>query len=123
MQKNFSVSAKDGLGEPEDVEMDENGFLVNLSDWSPAIAVALAARDGLELTAEHWNVLLFLRDYYDDYMIAPHAMVIAMAMGVSPSCSKRSAEYLLRLFPGWALVEGGFLWQPARIVGLPPPTC
>ncbi len=45
--------------------VDPDGFMVHPDDWTPAIAAAFAAADGLpELTAEHWRVLEYLRDYW-----------------------------------------------------------
>ena len=117
-----SLPWADALGVPEDVEMDENGFLVNPSDWSPAIAVALAAVDDLELTAEHWKVLLFLRAYYDDYQILPAVRAITKAMGMGSVAGIGGTGYLQQLFPQRAVVEG-LVWQPARIAGLPAPVC
>lgn len=47
------------------VTVDSDGFMVHPDDWTPAIGTAFAAADGLtELTAEHWRVLEYLRDYW-----------------------------------------------------------
>lgn len=37
------------------IELDKDGFLVELSDWSTEVASALAAAEDLELTPEHWK--------------------------------------------------------------------
>jgi len=44
-------------------DVDEGGYLENVSNWSPAVAEAMAARDGTELTPAHWAVINFLREY------------------------------------------------------------
>ena len=46
---------------------DGEGYLVNPDDWSEAFVKAQAAREGLPLNGEHWEVVRFLRDYYSRY--------------------------------------------------------
>lgn len=43
------------------VELDEEAYLVNLSEWDKDIAIKLAGDDDLELTDAHWEVINFLR--------------------------------------------------------------
>ena len=43
---------------------DSEGYLVDPSDWSEDFARVLAGQEGLELTAEHWEVIRFLRASY-----------------------------------------------------------
>jgi tRNA 2-thiouridine synthesizing protein E len=37
---------------------NEEGYLIDLEDWSPQLAVTLAAEEGLTLTDEHWVILI-----------------------------------------------------------------
>ncbi len=54
------------------IEVDEEGFLANPEEWNERVAVALATTEGVsELTAEHWKVINYLRNYYKQYGIAP----------------------------------------------------
>ena len=46
------------------IETDSEGYLVDRGEWSEAFARALAEREGIDLTAEHWEVIRFLRDYF-----------------------------------------------------------
>ena len=39
-----------------DIPLDQDACLCNLEDWSEPVAHALAAREGIELTAAHWEV-------------------------------------------------------------------
>ena len=43
------------------VETDAEGFLIDPADWDEAVAEAIAAREGVELTDEHWAVIRFMR--------------------------------------------------------------
>lgn len=38
------------------VETDEQGYLVNLDDWSEDLAVRLAEKDSLALEQSHWPI-------------------------------------------------------------------
>ena len=58
------------------VEVDEEGFLVDLKEWNKEIAIEMAKSDEIELTEEHWEVLNFLRDYYEEYQVAPAVRVL-----------------------------------------------
>lgn len=65
------------------LELNEEGFLVRPEEWTEAAALALAkAEEGLaELTAEHWAVVKFIRDYYLDKNLAPMVRKMCQATG------------------------------------------
>jgi TusE/DsrC/DsvC family sulfur relay protein len=49
------------------VERDEEGFLKNPEDWNEEIASALAEETGIvELTEQHWKVIHFMRQDYQE---------------------------------------------------------
>ena len=50
---------------------DKEGFLRNLSDWTPAVAEQIASREKIVLSDAHWEVLELLRRYYDTYDASP----------------------------------------------------
>ena len=43
------------------VEVTDEGYLVNGSDWTKEIATEMAKEDGIELTDKHYEVLDYLR--------------------------------------------------------------
>jgi len=43
------------------VEVTDEGYLVNSSDWTKEIAAEMAKEDGIELTDKHYEVLEYLR--------------------------------------------------------------
>ncbi len=98
------------------IETDEEGYLVNLNDWVEEAAQVLAAQDGLELTENHWEVIRFLREYYDEYQIAPAVRVLTKAIGKKLGKEKGNSKYLYELFPY------GPAKQACRFAGLPKPT-
>ncbi len=102
--------------EGKTIETDEEGYLANLSDWTPAVAEAMAKEDGTELTDAHWEVINFLREYYDEYQIAPAVRVLTKAIGKKLGKEKGNSKYLYELFPY------GPGKQACKYAGLPKPT-
>jgi TusE/DsrC/DsvC family sulfur relay protein len=100
----------------KEIETDEEGYLVNLNEWSEDVAKILSAQDNLELTESHWEVIHFLREYYDEYQIAPAVRVLTKAIGKKLGKEKGNSKYLYELFPY------GPAKQACRFAGLPKPT-
>jgi len=98
------------------IETDEEGYLVNLSDWDLDVAKALAASDDCELSDNHWEVINFLREYYEEYQIAPAVRVLTKAIGKKLGKDKGNSKYLYELFPY------GPAKQACKYAGLPKPT-
>ena len=98
------------------LETDEEGYLANLSDWAPEVATAMAEIDDCELTDNHWEVINFLREYYEEYQIAPAIRVLTKAVAKKLGKDKGNSKYLYGLFPY------GPGKQACRYAGLPKPT-
>ncbi len=99
-------------------ETDEEGYLVNLSDWNMDVANYIAQTENIAMTDAHWEVVNFLREYFDEYQIAPAVRVLTKAIGKKFGADKGNSEYLYGLFPY------GPGKQACKIAGLPkPPTC
>ncbi len=98
------------------LETDAEGYLTDLSAWEPAVAEAMARADNQELTQEHWEVIRFLREFYDEYHMAPAIRVLSRALGKKLGKEKGNANYLYSLFPY------GPAKQACRYAGLPKPS-
>lgn len=97
-------------------ETDEEGYLANLSEWSEEVADFIARQEDVEMTTNHWEVVNFLREYYNDFQIAPAVRVLTKAIGKKLGPDKGSSKYLYELFPY------GPAKQACKIAGLPKPT-
>ena len=62
-------------------ETDEEGYLANLGEWDSDVAAYMAKEDDCDLSENHWEVINFLREYYDEYQIAPAVRVLTKAIG------------------------------------------
>ena len=97
-------------------DVDDEGYLLNMSDWSTEVAEIMAAKDGTDLTEAHWEVIYFLRGYYEEYQIAPAVRVLTKAIGKRMGKEKGNSKYLYELFPF------GPAKQACKYAGLPKPT-
>ena len=98
------------------LETDEEGYLANLNDWEPDVATAMAKDEDVDLTENHWEVINFLREYYEEYQIAPAVRVLTKAIGKKLGKEKGNSKYLYELFPY------GPGKQACKYAGLPKPT-
>ena len=98
------------------LETDEEGYLADINDWEPEVATVMAQIDECDLTANHWEVINFLRSYYDEYQIAPAVRVLTKAIGKKLGKDKGNSKYLYQLYPY------GPAKQACKYAGLPKPT-
>ncbi len=91
------------------VEVNEEGFLTNPSEWNKEIAAELAKEEGIDpLTDAHWTVIDFCRTSAADSGKAPTLRAITSGSGVS-------TKDLFKLFPK------GPAKKVAKIAGLGKP--
>lgn len=96
-----------------EVLTDSEGYLVDPADWSEAFARALAARDGLVLNAEHWEVIRYLREHYSRHGVQASVRDMIKHFRRVWDDGRGSNRYLHRLFP-----RGGPQKQGNRLAGL-----
>lgn len=98
------------------IEIDEDGYLVNLDDWTKELGELMASKDGITLDDARWEVINFLRDYYTKYQIAPMIKILVKEIAKVMGPDKGNTKYLYELFPD------GPAKQACRYAGLPKPT-
>lgn len=100
----------------KELATDEEGYLENLADWEPDVATVMAEIDDCELSDNHWDVINFLREYYEEYQIAPAVRVLTKAIGKKLGKEFGNSKYLYELYPY------GPAKQACKYAGLPKPT-
>ena len=95
---------------------DEEGYLVDITVWNKELADLIAIDEKIDMNSDHWEVVNFLRDYYEEYQIAPAIRVLTKAVKKSLGADKGNSKYLYELFPY------GPAKQACKIAGLPKPT-
>lgn len=96
-------------------DCDAAGYLIDAGQWSREFAAATAHAEGIALTDDHWQVLMFLRDYFQRYAHSPPMRVLVKAIAPLLGESKASSRRLYQLFPD------GPAKQACKIAGLPKP--
>jgi tRNA 2-thiouridine synthesizing protein E len=94
---------------------DAEGYLSDWTRWDEDFALAAAQALGLELRAEHWTVVRFLRDFYRDYAISPPMRVLVRSLATQLGDQRATSRRLYQLFPD------GPARQACKIAGLPKP--
>jgi len=98
------------------IALDQDGYLVELADWSPAAADALAASEELQLSAEHWEILELLRAFYAEFQLSPATRPLIKYVALKLGPEKGNSLHLNRLFKGTPAKLA------AKLAGLPKPT-
>ena len=93
----------------KNVEIDEEGFMVNMNEWDEDIAKEIAKEDGIEeLTPRHYEILHFMRKEYQEKGSAPSIRRLKNAGGIP-------VKDFYALFPK------GPAKKSARAAGIPKP--
>ena len=81
------------------IPADEEGYLVDITVWNKELAGLIAQDENIDMNDDHWEVVNFLRDYYEEYQIAPAIRVLTKAVKKSLGEEKGNSKYLYELFP------------------------
>jgi TusE/DsrC/DsvC family sulfur relay protein len=88
------------------IETTENGYLVNLEDWTQAVGQAIADVDKLEMTEKHWDVVNYLRDeHFNNGGAEPNERTILKAMSKQWG-SKATSKDMYNMFPEMPSKQG-----------------
>lgn len=93
------------------LDVDGDGFLLNMNDWTPDVMHDLAAQDGVSLTEEMVTYIMSAREIYEDTQSVPPIREFAKIHGMD-----RKAQPLYDLF------QTGPMKRIAKYGGLPKPT-
>jgi dissimilatory sulfite reductase related protein len=93
----------------ERVRTDDEGFLLDASEWSRELGEQIAAENGIpELTDRHWQVVDFMRERY-------------LTTGSAPSIRALGKESGIPVKELYALFPKGPAKLAAKIGGIPKP--
>jgi tRNA 2-thiouridine synthesizing protein E len=80
-------------------QLDDNGHLQDLKDWSKDWAKQMADEDKLQLTDKHWQIIHLVRQIYLDTETTPPMRLLIKAIRVNLSEDMANSRYLYQLFP------------------------
>ena len=82
------------------VPWDSDGFLKDTSSWNEELADILAAHDDIKLSAEHWDIIYLLREFYEDHQVVPANRALVNLVKHKLDTEKGKSLYLMKLFGG-----------------------
>ena len=89
------------------LNVTEDGYLNDLSQWSKEVASEIAKEEGIDLTSKHWEVIAWLQEQ------------VKKEVPLSIRGIKKSGVVDIKEF--YALFPGGPLKKATRIAGVPKP--
>jgi tRNA 2-thiouridine synthesizing protein E len=93
--------------------VDAEGYLVDPQDWSEELAEEFASQENIRLTEDHWDVIRFMRGFYEEHQVAPDARYVIKHLAERLGAASRN-----RLF---ALFPYGYVKQACKIAGMKRP--
>lgn len=97
------------------IETDSEGYLLDHTQWCQELVPLLAESENIELTDAHWEVILFVRNFYLEFKTSPAVRMLVKAMEKAHGPEKGSSKYLFKLF------KKGPAKQATKLAGLPKP--
>jgi len=98
--------------EGQALAVDDEGYLVDPVNWNEQVAQALARQERIVLSEEHWGVIRFMREYYEQHQIAPDARHVMKHLAAINGAGKAGRNDLFVLFPY------GYVKQACKIAGM-----
>lgn len=91
--------------------LDAEGYLMDPADWNEHVAEVLADSENIRLSHDRWDVLRFVREFYEAHRRVPDA---AYVIGhLAHRWGEQATRKLYELFPS------GYVRQACKIAGMP----
>ncbi|MHB1091745.1 TusE/DsrC/DsvC family sulfur relay protein [Thiobacillus sp.] len=91
----------------------EDGYLIEPGEWNEAVAEQLARAEAVKLTDDHWEVIRFMRSFYEEHQIAPDARYVIKHLSSRLGADARNSLYRLFAY--------GYVQQACKIAGMKRP--
>lgn len=96
-----------------EVLTDQEGYILDMDAWSEGFAHAQAAKEGLTLDEEHWDVIRFIRDFYEEHHVQAQVRDMIRHFREAWGPERGTNHHLHDLFP-----MGGPQKQGNRVAGI-----
>ncbi|WP_375753966.1 TusE/DsrC/DsvC family sulfur relay protein [Vibrio sp. HN007] len=97
------------------IETDKEGYLLNHEEWEEGMIGILAEDEGIEVTEDHLEIILFVRKFYEEFNTSPAVRMLVKAVEKEHGPEKGNSKYLFKLF------KKGPAKQATKLAGLPKP--
>lgn len=97
------------------IKTDDEGYLLNPEEWDADVAAKLAESINIEMSEHHWEVVNFVRNYYEKNQTVPEARHALKDLGEKLGKDVVNRKFLYNLFPY------GYGQQACKIAGMRKP--
>ena len=97
------------------MERVEEGFLLDANTWHRDLIAPLAYEANIELTSEHMEIIMYVREYFEKNHTVPEARTLLKYLKGKWGEEKATRRYLYKLFPH------GYGQQACKIAGMRKP--
>jgi tRNA 2-thiouridine synthesizing protein E len=94
------------------IALDREGYLLDPSQWNEDVARELAAKEDIELTEDVWEVVNFVREYYNERQAVPEHRLLLQELKRRHGKEKATRKYVYNMFPY------GYGQQACKIAGM-----
>ncbi len=94
------------------IALDREGYLLEPADWDEDVACAIAAIEKIEMTDDVWEVIRFVRNYYEERQAVPEHRVLLQELRRRHGKAKATRKYVYTMFPY------GYGQQACKIAGM-----
>ncbi len=91
-----------------EIQVNDEGYMMDASQWTPEVASALAKEEGIELTDKHMEVLNFIREEFNK--------------GNTLTIRKVGKSGIVDIKGFYELFPGGPLKKASKIAGISKPS-
>ena len=98
-----------------EIELDDEGYLLNTNDWSPQVAELLAREMDIELTDERLEIVHFVREQFEERECIPEMRTLLNTLRERHGKETATRKYVYNLFPY------GYGQQACKIAGMRKP--
>ena len=93
--------------------LDAEGYLIDPAQWNEEVAEVLGRELGITLGDDHWDVIRFMRGFYDEHQVAADARYVIKHLDARYPGQGR--KRLFELFPY------GYVGQACKVAGMKRP--
>ena len=94
------------------IALDHEGYLLDPAQWNVDVARALAKIEDIELTDDVWEVVQFVREYYEEHKAVPEHRLLLRELKLRHGKEKATRKYVYNMFPY------GYGQQACKIAGM-----
>ena len=99
----------------QSLEKDDEGYLLFPEHWNLIIAGEIAESIDIDMNADRWYVVNFIREYFDERQSVPELRVLLKHLKENVGTDKATRKYIYKLFPY------GYGQQACKIAGMRKP--